>query len=69
MKKDTLIANKDHYIWQIKITGGSKKSVVPKDLSKLVKENELVIKLRDSQRSYYIRSVKAITRLEPERGQ
>jgi hypothetical protein len=69
MKKDTLIANKDSYIWQIKITGGSKKVLVTKDLSRLVKENELVVKLRDSQGRYYTRSVKNITRLEPERGQ
>lgn len=69
MKKDTLIANREGYVWQIKITGKSKKAIAKKDLSKLVNENELVIKLHDRQGRHLIRSVKTITRLEPERGQ
>lgn len=69
-KKDTLIKYTDEMVWQIKITGKDKTGMTPKkDIKDQVKENELVIRLKDQNGHLFTRTLKEITVLEAVRGQ
>jgi hypothetical protein len=69
IQKDTLVADTGQEVWQIKITGKTKKHSTPaKIISTRVAENELVLRLYDKQGRYYTRFVKNISQLEPARG-
>lgn len=68
-QKDTLVGYTDEDVWQIKITGKAKNTKPKKDIAALLRENELVVKIADKQSRYYTRSVRYITKLEPDRGQ
>lgn len=69
-RKDTLIAYTEENVWQIRITGKEKNlQMSKKNISPLLLENELVVKLRDKKGSLYTQTVKHFISLESERGQ
>ena len=67
---DTLIQYSEENVWQIRITGKDKNlKMNKKNISALLLENELVVKLRDRKGSLYTQAVKHFITLESERGQ
>lgn len=69
-RKDTLIKYTEETVWQIRITGKENNlKTVKKNISSLLLENELVVKLRDRKRCLYTQTVKHFITLESERGQ
>lgn len=70
LRKDTLVKFTGENVWQIMITGKEKNlQLSKKNISPLVLEKELVVKLRDRKGRTYTKTVKHFISLESERGQ